>query len=549
MFHRKPWLKEQFFNLITSTTGLNIREQDQDAICRKLYYRIKSLHFSRPEDYYQLLISRTLQSQQEWRELILELTTTESYFFRDKGLFKLLKTGILPQLIEKKKKSFAASHSLAPHHQNLNGIHYKPTLRIWSAGCSTGEEPYSLAICLQQLIPDWDNWNVLILATDINEFALEKAKQGNYNYWSFRSVDEDVKTQYFQNQKSTLAINPNIKKCVHFMYNNLVQDSFPVPFNPNFSGNSVSIEQMDLIICRNVFVYFEHRFIALVLHKFFQTLNPGGYLITGHAELHGQDLTGFQPHIFPESIIYEKRDNSSAPIHTPPSSWPQIPEISQNQTFSSSHLNNSSNQPIYFQDKQHPALIENSIVPQQIKIPTLKAQIVNTQTIQTSQLLSEAQILFQQKNYPQAIRQAKQVIQQEPQQFHAYYLLGQIHANLGQYQEASYYCEQALNIDSTSIPVYYLLIQIAEETGDIAKAKILLKRIIYFCPSSIVAYLHLGAIYENENDILRAKKMYQTAFNLIKNLPENSIPEPHNHLTVAELTLYLTQILKKYSQA
>lgn len=586
MFERQPWLKEQFFNLITSVTGLNIREQDQDAICRKLYYRIKTLHISTPDAYYKLLISSTLQSQQEWRELILELTTTESYFFRDKGVFKLLKTVIFPQLIEKAKHRFyqgAESQSkpdiktqkLPPMSVNYSSntslnqqradFPAKPTLRIWSAGCSTGEEPYSLAICLQELIPDWEQWDLMILGTDINEIALEKARQGVYNSWSFRSVNDNIKQQYFAPQKSNLMIHKSIKKYVHFMYSNLVQDVFPMALNPDLP---ITIAEMDLIICRNVFVYFEPRFIGLVLQKFWQTLNPGGYLITGHAELHSQDVNLFKAHIFPESVVYQKPENFS--VSPPPAS-----SVPLSRDFSDRNHQHYSPQPVYLEEQisksgisgskiDTPSLVESKVVhlptafhgPETRKMDSESSNSDFSRTVPLTtpnepktQLFSEAETLFRQEQYSLAIEKAQQLIQQEPQHFNAYYLLGQIYANLGQYQKASAYCEEALKIDSTSIAVYYLLMEISEEMGDINKAKMLLKRIIYFYPSAVVAYLHLATIYENENDKIRAKKMYQTAFNLMKNLPSNSIPEPHNNLTVAELTGYLNQMLQKYSQA
>lgn len=569
MFQRQPWLKEQFFNLITSVTGLNIREQDQDAICRKLYYRVKTLHISTPEAYYQLLISQTTQGQQEWRELILELTTTESYFFRDKGVFKLLKTVILPQLIQKAKQRFYRStqsglntHPKAQNssdHRQLD-IPAKPTLRIWSAGCSTGEEPYSLAISLQELIPDWEQWDLMILGTDINEIALEKARKGAYNSWSFRSVSDTIQEQYFTPQKSNLVIHESIRKSVHFMYSNLVQDVFPLSLNPN---HPTSISEMDLIICRNVFVYFEPRFIGLVLQKFWQTLNPGGYLITGHAELHSQDVNLFQSHIFPESVIYQKPENlyASPSQPSPVSSSPAFPDRShqhyppqplylEEQISKTGAGGSKTNMPPFLASKVvHLPTAFKSVENLKTDSEPSKTKTLEAKNQQTAQLFSEAETLFRQEKYSLAMEKAQQIIQQNSQHFDAYYLLGQIHANLGEYQKASTYCEQALKIDSTSITVYYLLMEIAEEMGDVDKAKMLLKRIIYFYPSAVVAYLHLATIYENENDKIRAKKMYQTAFNLMKNLPSNSIPEPHNNLTVAELTGYLNQMLQKYSQA
>ena len=155
-----------FIQLIAARTGLQIRPQDRSALSQKLLTRMKAVNIAFPDRYYQMLVAPSRESQTEWRQLALLLTTNESYFMRDKGQFSLLEKVIIPELIQHKIKL----------HQTL-GI--KRTLRIWSAGCSTGEEPYSLVIILKQLIPDWDKWKFFVLGTDINQAALEKAAAGN----------------------------------------------------------------------------------------------------------------------------------------------------------------------------------------------------------------------------------------------------------------------------------------------------------------------------------------------------------------------------------
>ncbi|MFM9268021.1 protein-glutamate O-methyltransferase CheR [Tychonema sp. BBK16] len=248
---------------------------------------MKSVKIADPEKYYQFLTAKSLDNQNEWHELVVLLTTIESYFMRDKGQFSLLKKVILPKLIEQKKSL----------HKTLGT---KPTLRIWSAGCSTGEEPYSLAIILKQLIADWKQWTILILGTDINQKVIEKAQQGVYSPWSFRLVDPQVQKQYFSPRQIEWEINRELRESVEFRCLNLITDAFP-----NFYRN---IYNIDLILCRNVFVYFEPEYISLVLKKFSKTLRPGGYLITGHAEVHGQIMNELKPEIFPESIVYQRRE-------------------------------------------------------------------------------------------------------------------------------------------------------------------------------------------------------------------------------------------------
>lgn len=271
-------LKQAFIRLIAKHTGLEIRERDQSGLCYKIVFRMKALKLNNPETYYQLLNSNTLDSEQEWAELILELTNLESYFFRDKELFNLLRNTLLPEIIQRQ--------------------HYNKTLRICSAGCSTGEEPYSLAILLKELIPDIEQWNLMILGIDINSSALEKAKTGIYRPWSFRTVDTEIKQRYFRLINNQYHIDSQIKDMLTFQNLNLVKDPFTRPKS--------ELRDMDLILCRNVFIYFEPSAIANVLNKFHQSLQPLGYLIAGHAELHGQNLSQFQTKVFPEALIYQR---------------------------------------------------------------------------------------------------------------------------------------------------------------------------------------------------------------------------------------------------
>ena len=170
-------LLQRFAELISKKTGLRIHSQDIETLRKIIFARTKFHVLSSPEAYYQLLDADTEKSRLEQQELIGLLTVGETYFSRDEGQFELLKNTILPALIERHKDD--------------------RTLRIWSAGCSTGEEPYSLAILIDEILPHRDDWNILILGTDINEKALVKARRGLYTQWSLRMVNPDIRERYF----------------------------------------------------------------------------------------------------------------------------------------------------------------------------------------------------------------------------------------------------------------------------------------------------------------------------------------------------------------
>ena len=288
-------LIQAFIRLIAKHTGLEIRERDKVALSEKIFLRMKALKLGIPEIYYQLLNSSAPESNQEWQKLVILLTNIESFFFRDQDQFSILRNHLIPELIQRKQND--------------------KKIRICSAGCSSGEEAYSLAILLKELLPDLEQWNLMILGIDINQDALQKAKTAIYRPWSFRGVDVKIMQRYFKLINNQYHLEPSIKQMVKFQILNLAKDLFPCP--------SSELRDLDLIICRNVFIYFEPSAIAKVLNKFYDALQPLGYLITGHSELYGQNLIQFQTKVFPESVVYQRRrdnliDTSMVPLPSEP---------------------------------------------------------------------------------------------------------------------------------------------------------------------------------------------------------------------------------------
>ncbi|MCT7965642.1 tetratricopeptide repeat protein [Laspinema sp. D1] len=516
-------LIQLFVQLISNYTGLRIRTQDREALCRKLASRIRALKLSSPEDYYKLLQEginsnnsySAIAAQGEWRTLITLLTTGESYFFRDSGQFWLLENVLLPEVIAYQRQVRSSDSNS------------KPSLRIWSAGCSTGEEPYSLAILLTQLIPDWENWNLLILGTDINHESIEQAKQGLYSPWSFRMVEPTRLPRYFQQRKNQWKLEEKYRKLVTFRVGNLARDRFP--------DYASDLANLDLIICRNVFVYFDFPVIGEIVEKFANTLRPGGYLITAHAELHGQNLDQLNPKVFSQSVVYQRRDNSSVKIpvshssqgYNLPSSRPSPSLISTSVKLET--LNNKVNR-----HKNQSPLYPSSTSSSDL---TFKNSDV-------SLLLQKAETLFKADRLDESLLTSQHIVRLQPRHFQAYYLIAKIYANLGNYHQAERYCQQAISIDGLAVEPYYIMAHLAEEKGDLDRAKYWLKRILYLAPFSIGAYLELAAIYERESDLKRANKMRRTALDILGNLPTDYSLEHLDKMNLSELKDYLIKAIQ-----
>jgi chemotaxis protein methyltransferase CheR len=229
-------------------------------------------------------------SRLQLHALASHLTVGETYFFRESKTFAVLAEKVLPELIRARRDRGRR-------------------LRLWSAGCCTGEEPYSLAILLQQNIPDLADWQVTIMATDISAPFLRKAAAGIYGEWSFRESPSWFKERYFRRtEDGRYAILPEIRRRVTFAPLNLAEDTVP--------SLATDTNAMDVIFCRNVLMYFTPPQAQKVVANLRSALVDGGWLVVSPSEGTQSLLHGFVPVNFPEVILYRKghRKTEVAPM-------------------------------------------------------------------------------------------------------------------------------------------------------------------------------------------------------------------------------------------
>jgi chemotaxis protein methyltransferase CheR len=463
-------LLQRFTQLIAVHAGLQIREEEIDKLDQTIRARMAQHQLINPEAYYQLLAIDTAASRREWEELILPLTIGETYFFRDSGQFSLLRHRLLPELIERN--------------------HATRLLRIWSAGCSTGEEPYSLAILVHELLPSRNDWNIAIFGTDVNKHAIAAARRGIYRQHSLRALDQGLRNRYFHQHRSDWELDGRFRSMVSFRQINLLKDPFP--------DSTANLSDLDLILCRNVFIYFDRAAVTRVISKFTNTLKVGGYLITGHAELHDQKPSELSVKAFPESIIYQRdnarsRASQTIPLETRAAGVPSMAPTSVR------HLEDLPSNPV--------------AVPQPRTSAYPVAKVFCTMASHLVHDSSKVHATSAEDLYNQA----------------------RAYADVGHYEAAIRSCQLALTGDALAEKPYYLLAQIAEVQGNIAAAKNFLKKILYLAPASVTAHLELGALYGREQDLPRAWKMLNLALELLKALPPDAVIEPFADLPAAQL--------------
>ena len=270
-------LSEDVFRLIRDVIkdycGLYFDDSSRYLIEKRLSRRVKNHHLNDFRDYYRF-IRYDKNTEQELSAIMDILTVNETYFFREQNQLKAFSEEILEELKGTNKAG--------------------RTLKIWSAGCSTGEEPYTISMLINEK-GNFNGWDIEICGSDINQRVLQTARRGIYKKNSFRTTEPYYIKKYFSEEDGSFQINDDVKKNVNFSYLNLLD-----PFKTRFLGN------MDVIFCRNVLIYFDNASRKRVIENFYNRLVDGGYLLLGHAESLINISTAFHLKHLKNDMVYQK---------------------------------------------------------------------------------------------------------------------------------------------------------------------------------------------------------------------------------------------------
>lgn len=263
--------ESKFIDVIKQRLGIVVHHHQMNTLHKTILEACQQFHYNAVDCLRKL--STDPEDSPLFEQLIAGITVGETYFFRDKHQMQVLREVLLPQLINSKREKKEYS------------------LRIWSAGCSTGEEIYTLAMMLVDLLPDIANWRLQLLGTDINTKALQKAISGCYGEWSMRSISKELKNKFFNGDSKNYLLSEKVRELVNFGYLNLNDSTYPSLFN--------GTNAQDLILCRNVLIYFDSARISHLMNKLTKSLVHGGYLLLGASDpiqLQETDLT-FHHHL------------------------------------------------------------------------------------------------------------------------------------------------------------------------------------------------------------------------------------------------------------
>ncbi|HEY3304810.1 MAG TPA: CheR family methyltransferase [Candidatus Binatia bacterium] len=395
-------------------------------------------------------------------KLVAAIATNETYFFRTSAHFQTLKDYLIPELVEKKKSRG------------------EKTLRIWSAGCSTGEEPYSLAILLYEKFPALLlPWEIDILATDIDLEALEHAERGLYRPWSFRGVDPELIRKYWRPvKKESRRVDDRVRSLVKFRPLNLESDPYPAASN--------GTKDLDIIFCRNVTIYFRPHTIKKILSRFHQCLNEGGFLVTGAAEYSQASYRHFEARVFPETIVYQKPSPQAA-AHSPgplalvwtaplPRPAPQAP----------------------IKKIHRPAAVE----PNRPDDPVVKAvALISQGEVDAALVLLAAEA------------------EKNPRDSSVCFLLGQLAADRHHLGEASYWLQRTVTLDPLNLGAHYFMGLLWMEEGKTDDALAAMKKTVYIDPNFALGHFYLGKIHKAQGKTHQARRNFAVVKSLLASAP------------------------------
>ena len=485
--------------VIAARTGLHFPLERRADLRRALGEAATEFGFDDGDACADWLLSTSL-SRQELGKLARHLTIGETYFFRERPSFNALATHVLPVLIHRKR----------------NGDR---RLRLWSAACSTGEEAYSLAMLMQQVLPDWRDWNINILATDINPQFLHKAEAGIYGEWSFRECGSDLRERFFSPVGDRrYRVRADVRDMVTFSELNLAQDAFPSP--------ATDTNAMDLVLCRNLLIYFTPAHARRLIGNLRQSLVDDGWLIVSPSECSQSLFGGFEPVNFPGSILYRKRD---------------------------AHEERRVNEPPFTMTMD---LAPQTSIPPPAPLPPLPRReepvaaapeiFADAPSHPLAGELTAAEMLYADGEYAEAAARLRGALASPAIsriQLRALGLLTRALANQGALGEALAASERWIAADKLEPTAHYLHAMVLQEIGERTRARAALQRSIYLDPAFTLAHFALGNHARAEARSAEAQRHFHNAADLLRGRASDEVVPESEGLTAGRLREIISALM------
>jgi chemotaxis protein methyltransferase CheR len=382
------------------------------------------------------------------------LTVGETYFFRDPGVFEQLATQVLAPLVARRRQGTRQ-------------------LRLWSAGCASGEEAWSLAMLVAGLLPEWRDWNLSILATDINAAALQRARAGAYGRWSVRGSLPPAAQRFLRlGRDGRHHVDAELRRIVHFAPLNLAADGYP--------SAATRTTAMDLVLCRNVLIYFEPGRAQAVLARLGQCLVDDGWLVTGSVEVPRARVPGLRPVRLGEVHALRRGEPAGAAPAAP---------------------------------------APRAVSPQRTRPPMAPPEAQREGRAATrTPAAAEAPPAAAPGTPARALAEEARAL-----------------ANAGELAAAERLCRQGIAQDKLDADWTYLLATILSERGDREGASVALRRTLYLQPEHLLARFALGSLALRDGRVQAGRSHFTRVLARLAACPDGQVVQGSGGLTAGEL--------------
>lgn len=441
--------------------GFSFSDHKRDELAELLTDRLRKSECASCEAYLTRLRSDPGASE-ELRVLADSLTVGETYFFRYPEQYRALAEVSLPELLQSKEAS--------------------REIRILSAGCASGEEPYTIAMVLCDQIPNLDDWRISVQGIDINRISLAKARKGRYHRWSLRATPES-RMHHFRRIGDTYLVNPHVRSMVSFEQQNLTVHA----------SDFWERQQFDVVFCRNVMIYLTQEAARFVVRRLAQSIPPGGYLFLGHADVLPSDGTEFRRCQTHDVIYYQRlpvtatptpvRAHQARPVVTPIASEPM------------------------------PPLAQNTAPPVEPHSSEIDVEPMEARTEGNFDPILAALAEDRFEDARRLIHALPLTAQDDAAEIQL--LLSVAFVNSGDVGAAETVLRSLLAHDDLNPGAYHLLAVCREHWGDNAAARSFNEQALYLNPSFALAHLQLGRLARQAGDLPNAAKGYRHALELL----------------------------------
>ena len=406
-------------------------------------------------------LSNTTPGKMLLQQMMDEITIGETFFFRNVPQLDTFREYVIPELVRAKRSS---------------GVQ---TIKIWSAGCATGEEVYTNAMLLLENLPNPGTWQIYILGTDINRKFLKIAEEGIYRgNRPQKHVDQALLQKYFTYEDGQYKVKNELRNIVKFAHHNLIQNPYDM----------YEMIDADVIFCRNVTIYFNTETTRMIINKFYDCLRDKGFLFLGHSETLWKICDKFRVHDFPKGFIYQKdlyhrdRNVESNTTHA------AIPEINLNLMHQIKDTGHTPKSPFSVDSRY----LNHTPFPAEDTSPDMLENLMKVDT-----RYNEGCILFENKDFDGALKCFDEIIRLDPNYLIAHFAKATILSNQGKYQEALKAFQHLINVDNLFLEAYYLQSILYIKLQDLPRAISALQKVIYIDPDHALSYFNLATLYND----------------------------------------------------